>query len=462
VLSARTKILIVSDSAVLPTARGETIRLIFKTLLSRFKDEYEIQQIGLNHTLAVTLPFWPIIPTKVVTKGDLRALDPDDLFGQKTFPEVASAFQPDIVFVHNTPRNAIPICLTEISSRLVLYLKLDDFPVPDSLGKILSRADAVVTMSELSKDLIGLLPGIDEQKLDYIYSPADTQRFSTTSPEKRERLRQQLLPPWMPSDGFIMGWVGKNYWRKQIWQLYKLIHHLRRGQYFVCSDCSGVTLGDCDAQQRYSNKKKRVSQSGNGFVDRACDHCSSREVYRAEPLLDIFMWFHTVRDDPLGEWPLQSLEERYDVRIGRDIYYTEGYSCDAALAPEDMPALYSLWDCLAYLSGSEGFGLPVWEGLCSGIPAIYTAFSAHGELVFKAQAGIPIDGIVQPEKNTMAWRMVADLRTAIQAVRNLYFDRQLISRLGLNARRFVEPYSLENQAERWHCLFQRLRRSVQI
>jgi glycosyltransferase involved in cell wall biosynthesis len=100
-----------------------------------------------------------------------------------------------------------------------------------------------------------------------------------------------------------------------------------------------------------------------------------------------------------------------------------------------MPTLYQLWDCLLYLSGGEGFGLPSWE------------------------AGLAVDGVLQPENKTGYWRMIADVPQAIAAVRKLYFNRELGSQFGANGRSFVQEYTLEIQAERWHQIFQRLRSS---
>jgi glycosyltransferase involved in cell wall biosynthesis len=161
-------------------------------------------------------------------------------------------------------------------------------------------------------------------------------------------------------------------------------------------------------------------------------------------------------DDPIIEWPLKQIEEQFNLNRNKDVYYTEGCGLNAALSPNDMPALYQLWDALIYLSGGEGFGLPAWEAMCCGLPVIYTNYSSHSEFLGKASAGLPVDGILQPEAKTCILRMIADVSQTIEAVRKLYFDRELGRQLGQNGRAFVQNYTPEIQAEKWHQIFQRL------
>ena len=68
----------------------------------------------------------------------------------------------------------------------------------------------------------------------------------------------------------------------------------------------------------------------------------------------------------------------------------------AAMTPQDMPYLYQLWDVLLYLSGSEGFGLPAWEALASGLPVVYTEVGAPDEYLGQAQAGLPESAFDSP------------------------------------------------------------------
>ncbi len=93
-------------------------------------------------------------------------------------------------------------------------------------------------MSEFSKDAIARCPDVAFQdKLDYMYSPADIARFSPACEAMKAEMRRDLLPAWMPQNAFLLGWVGRNQWRKQVWVQYKVLHYLRTGKYLVCQDC---------------------------------------------------------------------------------------------------------------------------------------------------------------------------------------------------------------------------------
>ena len=115
--------------------------------------------------------------------------------------------------------------------------------------------------------------------------------------------------------------------------------------------------------------------------------------------------------------------------------------------------LYNLWDGLLYLSGGEGFGMPAWEAMCSGLPAVYTNYSAHGELLTRGGAGIPVGGVLQPERHSCIWRMIADVPQTIEAIRRLYYDRALGPALGASGRKFVEQFARDVQVEKWHQVF---------
>lgn len=165
-------------------------------------------------------------------------------------------------------------------------------------------------------------------------------------------------------------------------------------------------------------------------------------------------------EEPEDEWPARWLEGQFDLKRDRDIYYTEEYGLKSALAPSDIPALFNLWDCLLYLSGGEGFGLPAWEAICSGLPVVYTNYSSHAEFLGRADAGLPVGGILQPERRSCLWRMIADVPQAVQAVRKLYFDHALRTTLGNNGRRFAEQFTPEVQVARWHEIFQSCKKGL--
>ncbi len=438
---------------------AETTRLIFSALIEKYPEEYEFHQIGLFHCYAVTEPLWPIYSTKTLQLCDGKVgFVGNDVYGQLTFGEIVEKIKPDIVFAFNDPQNLIYLCSLpgERNYKLILYVSVDGFPLPPDYGPMLARADLVVTMSEFSlRVLLAAYHQVPKSKTDFMYSPADTVRFQPINDLDKSSLRKDLFPDWMPSDAFVLGWIGRNQWRKQVWVPYKVIHYLRRGAYFVCERCCKVTLYDWDPiSQHHLNVAGEALESPPSFTFDICLYCGSSEIVTAKPLLDIVLWLHMPDDDPRTTWPLPLIEQQFGIRKECDVHYTENCKFKAALAPADMPTLYNLWDCFLYLSGGEGFGIPAWEAMCASLPVVHTNYSSHSEFLRKANGGIPIGGLLQPEAKTCIWRMVADVSQAIEAIRKLYFERDLGKTLGGNGRRFVQHYTLTSQATKWHRIFQ--------
>jgi len=454
-VSKKIKILIVTHSAVLSTGMAETTRLIFNTLLNKYPNIYEIHQIGLKHVHAVTTSAWPIYPTKAVTLPD-GGLDiaKDDLHGKETFQALLPSLKPDIVFALNDPQNVEYLCVdaTKRNYKLVLYVNFDGFPAAKAYNNLF-KADRVMISTDFGKHVfLSGNPSHQTEKVDSIYKPADITRFVPVSDVEKIGLRQDLFPPWMPTTAFVLGWVGFNQWRKQVWVLYQLIHLLRTGRYLICPECERAGLIDSQSSTEFP-----MSGAPRGFTSCAwdsCPYCGSPRAHFAEPLENVFLWLHMLRDSLHGAWPVDLLETLYNVKPGRDIHYTEGIGERSHLAPEDMPTLYQLWDALLYLSAGEGFGLPAWEAMCTALPIVYTNYSSHAELIGNPSGGLPVRGVLQPEPRTCTLRLVPDISQTLQAVRRLYFNRQIGIELGKNGRAFVQGYANEVQAERWHRLFQ--------
>jgi glycosyltransferase involved in cell wall biosynthesis len=249
---------------------AETTRLIFETLLAAYPDYYEVYQVGLFHCYAVTEPKWPIYPTKTV-KNQLGQNDfsPCDRFGQETFREVLDCVKPDITFAYNDPQNLEHLCdpRDKREHKLIVYTNVDGFPFLTSLVTRLGQADLVFTASRFSAEVLkACCPQIRPDIIDCIYAPADTNRFIPVTEQEKSLLQQDLLPPWMNKGAFVLGWVGRNHWRKQIWILYKVLHYLRTGMYLICQACGKISLIDWDpSRQCHLDREKTILESRPGY-----------------------------------------------------------------------------------------------------------------------------------------------------------------------------------------------------
>lgn len=447
------RILIVTDSVVIATGMAETTRLIFTGLSDLFPGDYQIEQIGLNHYYAVCEPKWKIYPTLTTQIAGQTVWDPNDRYGYETFKAVLPLSKPDLVFAFNDPQHLEPLCrLSPRTYKLVLYLNYDGVPFfYHNTG--LSLADKIVSMSEFAIKIFRQThPIVHKSQTEYIYSPSDTDRFSVPSQNERAGVRDCLMPKDIDRAAFVIGWVGRNQWRKQVWILYKIIRYLRTGGYLLCAHCQKVTLLELDPMDQSFVEVTTFRSKGRNI----CRYCHNDSARDAKPLKDIVLWLHMSQDECESTWPTKGLELTYGLKPGEDVIYTEGLTADKKLPPDQTPLLYKVWDMMLFLSGGEGFGIPVWEAMSSGLPIVYTNYSSHAELVNNAGAGIPVGGVLQPEASNCVWRMVADIPEAIEAILHLYSNPLLRTRYGQKGACYTQRFSVKKQVERWDSIFKSL------
>lgn len=204
------KILLVTHSAVLYTGMAEVTRLLFRSLMRRYPGRYEVHQLGLFHTSAMSSPDWSIhsTDTQILENGKV-VLNQQDLAGQRSFPRLAEAVKPEVVFAFNDPYNLEFLCAYYPlrTWKLVLYANFDGVPVPPDV-KCLLGADRIVTMSEFSKRAFLDAVGHNHaDKVSVVYAPADTDRFRPLVEDEKGMLRRANLPDWDASE-FVHPWVG--------------------------------------------------------------------------------------------------------------------------------------------------------------------------------------------------------------------------------------------------------------
>ena len=340
---------------------------------------------------------------------------------------------PDIVFIFGDPEPILPYCSESAnrSWKLILYITIDGFPIPTT-WKQLFKADRIVTMSPFSKKVIDATYPCEAKSTSVIPAPADTARFQPIPDATKLQARHDILPDWIREDSFILGFVGRNQWRKQLWLAYYIVSLIRSGQYYFCQNCGAVSL----------------------TADTYRCRCSLNKYTFATPILDVHLWIHDPTGGSHGTWNIRTLETMYNLLPGRDLHYTEGCSPSSHLRPDDMPLLYNIWDALLYLSGGEGFGMPALESMASGLPVIYSDYSAHAEMLRRADAGIAVPGVLQPEAGCCIQRIISDPAAAVAAVRKLYYNSDERRRLGKNGRHFATVNELDLIVSNWHNMFQ--------
>jgi glycosyltransferase involved in cell wall biosynthesis len=436
------RILLVAHSAVMHTGCAEILRNIFIQLLQNYPEKYEILQVGLFHISAVAEVPWKIISTQTTMRDGMEVLDEKDLNGEYTLPGVIDTFKPHFAFLYNDPTQIIKqLQCIQGHTATIAYVQIDGVLLPE-MYRDMSTATRLVTMSRFSADVLYELIGQYGKRVDVVYAPADTDRFFPLTVNERRGLREKILPTGFEK-ALVIGWIGKNQWRKQLWLNYWLVSLLKDGRYRRCGKCTMV-----------------LPERG---IEVYCPRCGDTELRIGVPLEGLVLWMHlpTGKTDN-GDWDLESLERYYGLVDGKDVYYTPDCSRRAHIQREDMPKIFQCLDMLLFLSGGEGFGVPAWEAMCCGIPVIYSEYSSHGEFLNEAAAGIPVSGILQPAPPYSIMRYVSDIHSAIEAVLGIIESESLREELGSNGRKYVERFNKSRIASEWDRIFDDLYHEVDV
>jgi len=457
---AKPKLLLVTDSAKIHTGLSEITRNIFhKGLFDLYKDKYDIYQHGwFNFTSVENVP-WPIYSTNVTTEANgQQRPDDSDRYGQRSFEAVLAKVQPDIVWafgdlwcfdhILNSPnRNKF---------RLVVYYTIDGAPyyggfvnkdIDSEWGGKLAKADRVVVCSEFGEVVLhDSCPELDGKPIDVIYPPMDVNRFKILDPIQKKKTRVELYNAQVPTDAFIMGWVGRNQFRKQNHKMWEVMHYIKYGDYIECNQCNRVTVKEYN-WSKMETRPGTYSIYEDGYDFKTCWYCKSSNITNGKPLTDIYLWQHTPRTDPGYSFNLHSRMWGVDDRM----IYTGSVDGARGLTPDTVSKMIATWDVMLYLSGGEGFGVPAMESMMCGIPVIYTNYSSHAD--FCKYGGLPVRCSFIPELSYGIHRAIADTGNAVQQILWSYRNQDKLAAIGEKGREFGVTKSIPNIAAQWDNLF---------
>ncbi len=450
------KILLSTDSPVIHTGLAETTRLVFNRLLQKFPGKYSLEQIGwFHHPQQGQESPWPVYPTE---QKDGKFTN-EDKYGQRSFEGILRKSQPDIVYVNgdlwcfehmlNSPsRNTF---------RLVTYYTIDGQPYwghhldpgkSSHWGSALAKSDKVVVLTEFGEETLkNSCPEMKDKDVDVVYHPVDIQRFNRLEANEKSEMRNRLWAPSLPRDAFVMGWVGRNQFRKMNYKMWEVLHYLMHGDYIQCKDCKRITRKEWDHCARRSRDVGRLRMYDPNYDYKTCWHCKSENIEEGSPRDDIFLWTHMNKDDP--GWNADSNVTMWNIKDR--VIYTNGLQNIRGIPEKQLADLMSSWDCMLYLSGGEGFGIPAYEAMASGVPCIYSNYSSHAD--FCQHGGVPIRCDFIPELNFTIQRAQADVNHAIEEILNCYENRAILTDLGKKARAYTESKKLDDVVDEWDRIF---------
>lgn len=455
-----TKLLISTDSATIHTGLAEICRLVFLGLLERYPKHYEIEQLGWFHSDngPEKVP-WKIHRTQTKTENGVNSFVPEDKYGQKSFEFLKNQFKPDIVWCMGDIWcfSHLLSSITRNSFRLCVYHTIDGSPyfgtsispgIKSDWGSQLSKADEVVTLSEWGSEVLTALPDLKGRDIKHIYHPSDIDRFKVLNLEQKKAVRERIYPKVISKDAFVLGWIGRNQFRKMNFKMWEVLHYMKFGDYIICNSCNKITTKEWDKATMKSREVGKLMQYTAEYDYSYCSHCQAADIRQGKPIDDIFLWMHTSKSDP--GWKLDSMDAIWDVKD--KISYTSGIQGARGLAPEALAELISSWDGMLYLSGGEGFGVPAFESILSGVPVIYTNYSSHAD--FCKYGGLPVNVTFIPELQLSIDRAIADTNHAVEQCLWAYNNRDEFNELGLRGRAFAQTKTIDVIVDQWHGLFQ--------
>lgn len=300
-----------------------------------------------------------------------------DTFGVGRMARLAQRIKPDVIVLLNDPWNV------EAYLDALEQVGLQETPVVGWLavdsknqkGEPLSRLDHVVVWTEWAAREL--------QRGGYEGTPSVVllgvgREFQPTD---RKRARAHVLPEGIPQDGYIVGVVGRNQPRKRLDLTL---------EYFA------AWIQEHEVEDAYLYL--HVAPTG----ERACDLVSLAR-------------YHGLKGRVVVAQP----------DVGRGV------------AAEEMPLIYSAFDCLFTTTQGEGWGLPVLEAMACGTPCIVPDWSALGDWTGNAAVRVPCSGTaLTAPLNGHPYTIggVPDRDMTVQALDDLYRSaatRDSCTRLGL-------------------------------
>jgi hypothetical protein len=456
-MTTKTKILIVTDSAGIHSGLAETCRNIFIPLLKRYPDKYEIHQLGFFHFTPKEPVPWPIYPTKVIQSPQGLTPDMNDKYGEISFHDMVGKIRPDVVFgygdmwhfdhiLHSPMRNTY---------RLVAYYTIDGQPYYGHLhadgttdwGKKLCKTDRLVTLSHFGKRVLqDSCPELKGKPIDVRYHPLDMSRFVPLSIENKIEARKSMLPAEIDPKGFFVGWMGRNQFRKQNFKLWETAHYLIYGDYIECDSCKRITVKEWNHSSRSPQALEHITLYDSGYDYSHCWHCKSFSVVAGKPLDDLYFWLHVPKTDPGYN---TDLHERM-WNVGPKCIYTSAVN-GGGNSLKQVATIQSVWDCMYYPTGGEGFGNPPFETMANSVPIVYANYSSHAE--FCVHGGLPVRVTYQPEIHHGIMRSVVDTNHAVEQILKLYRNRAYASELGSKGRHFVSQFDCSIMSVTWDKIF---------
>jgi glycosyltransferase involved in cell wall biosynthesis len=389
------------------------------------------------------VPPFHIMPTNhgYYDQGNQRATMADR-YGSQSFARALNQVRPDIVWSLADPFmiSHLPAFRDSHGVKLAVWCPIDGEPVPPAYSDLFRRSDYCAGITEWGAGQMSHASGRD---IPCIYHGVDTKIFYRETKELREQLRKDASQIGdIPTDCLLLGFVGKNQFRKMPWIIYPLLYYMNSGHWLECLDCEHYIPGPYD-------KTRRIALP----LPRFCPHCGSGNMNEGEPI-PTRMWLHMYEKDGGIRFALQEAVWGIEGKIT----YSKGLSPHKGVLPDQMREFYNLIDVYVTLSGGEGFNIPIIEAAACGVPSVYTNYSGQAEIA-KLCGGLPVEPaafLTEHHTKMHIDRAIADVGEAIGRLVQLK-DRESREEQGRMAIRAVDQHFDWNLiVAKWHTIMKDL------
>lgn len=377
------KILFWGDSPTAATGLGNVSKNLLNYLYSK---GHEITVIGVNDRGGWKDP--KLYPYKIYPAIYNNYLD---IWGALRLINVFEGKDPEI-------KEEFDVFLTNLDFFLFKELKIDGKPLLHYLLPFKNKIKKII-YTPIDNDIIFgrwreiffffdkiYVPSFYSQRVlkDYniksevVYYPLDKENFYPEIPKDK------------PKDKFIIGYVGRNQWRKDLFSLIYIFHLFK---------------------QRHP---------------------------------EAFLYLHTKPDDKEQEgWNILEILKHYIYFYGKDYYVPLDLNVVKGIERENMRKVYNYFDVFLSTSTGEGFGLPYAEALLCEVPVIIPNNSVA--IDFKEFAYVY--KVTRP--HSFGWtdynriRYLADIEEAVEKLEYVYNHREEAKKRAKKGREFFMNYKFK-------------------
>lgn len=393
------RILVMTDSPFVPSGLGKVGKNI---ALGLKRHNHDVAYLAWFHH--------PDIPQERLD-GIQVWFTNDSLYGAEILDRIVNRFQPDVLLTVGDLWNLSYIyngeaCKTRRWFQWCSYIAVDGEPLngglPPGLVPIVNDIDIPVAYTNYAKKSISKSSNDDEtrSRLDVIYHGVDTNLFKPTSHERRMSIRRSY---GIRDDQFVFLTVSRNQSRKNIPELFRA--------WKIFAD-------------RPQNKNRAM------------------------------FWPHMTFTDTAG-WNIDHLFDVIGLKQSEEIMFYQSIAKSPhamlLMPEEELATLYQIADCFILISG-EGFGLPTFEAMATGLPCILLDYAASSELGADGRAEL----VPCPVESTATWtgmyltqRPTPNPELIADAMQKIIDNRDYRERMAKKGFEFARSFPWQKIQDQW-------------